>query len=253
MKRRKNNRGGFTLVEIIVTFALTALFISSATLVLSTFLKSHAVASAVATEQNVASVIMETITGELSAARYSKEQTFGNAGLQAAVDDESISGPGVDIFPQAMLEGKTEEETKAYGDCKIMIDNTKGSSEVWYISGESGNVVRMYLKEKDGANYLAMDYYVKPEGKEAPEETPWSMTPWQLGESVYHRCSIKTFQVTRDEPADAAEHNSSLTVRLVLQNALAGEDNTYTMERSLDCYNLAPKEIMVYPEPVSEP
>ena len=250
MKRRKNNRGGFTLVEIIVTFALTALFISSATLVLSTFLKSHAVASAVATEQNVASVIMETITGELSAARCSKEQTFKNKGLHAAVGSE------VESSLQKMLE--TEDETTA-GDYKIMIDNsevidiTEGSSEVWYISGESGNVVRMYLKEKDGANYLAMDYYVKPEGKEAPEETPWSMTPWQLGESVYHRCSIKTFQVTRDEPADAAEHNSSLTVRLVLQNALAGEDNTYTMKRSLDCYNLAPKEIMVYPEPVSGP
>ena len=81
MKRLWKNRGGFTLVEIIVTFTLTAIFMSSAALVLSTFMRSHAVANAVATEQNVAAIVMDTITSNLDGAWYTAD--FAETGSDA--------------------------------------------------------------------------------------------------------------------------------------------------------------------------
>lgn len=224
MKKLKNNRSGFTLVEIIVTFALTALFISSATLVLSTFLKSHAVASAVATEQDVASMIIETVSGELSAAGYVQNTDFRNADLDASAQfsaRESILPPTV-----------TDEEAK---NCRLLIKN---GSEVWYFSGASKNVVRMYLKDQ----FLTLEYYVKPKA-DAPEGTMWETTEWKLGEASYHGCSLDSFSVEQIKKEDGTP-TSCLEVTLKLSNRLAGEGNTYTMRRSFDCYNLAADNIL---------
>lgn len=223
MKKLKNNRSGFTLVEIIVTFALTALFISSATLVLSTFLKSHAVASAVATEQDVASMIIETVSGELSAAGYVQNTDFRDAGLNDFV--------GAPILPPNV----TDEEAKNY---RLVIKN---GSEVWYFSGASKNVVRMYLKDQ----FLTLEYYVKPKA-DAPEGTPWETTEWKLGEASYHGCSLDSFSVEQIKKEDGTP-TSCLEVTLKLSNRLAGEGNTYTMRRSFDCYNLAADNILEVP------
>ena len=213
MKRLWKNRGGFTLVEIIVTFTLTAIFMTSAAMVLSTFMRSHTVASAVATEQDVAAIVMNTVTSSLSAAKY-------NTG----------------IFTEAAKpEGETLPADVEAGHSLLLLDDGK---TVWYVDGESENVVKMYRGEdEDGNGYLAMDYFVRPEAGAAPGAV-WAKVPWKLGQGVYQNCSLKDFTVSR-----MGEDNSCLNVTLVIENKLAGDSHTFAMKRTVECYNLAADNI----------
>lgn len=219
MKRLWKNRGGFTLVEIIVTFTLTAIFMSSAAMVLSTFMRSHTVASAVATEQDVASIVMDTVTSNLSAARCWKS-----------------------VFTRTDFKPEGETAPSA-GDeeCMLLDKDGAGNSIVWYVDGESGNVVKMYRQETDGQGYLAMDYFIQPEAGAEPTAI-WTKSHWQLGTGVYQNCDIKTFKVSRIKDTSGGD-TSCLSVTLTLRNKIAGDDHTFTMKRAIDCFNLAESNI----------
>ncbi len=237
MKRLRKDCGGFTLVEIMATFTLTAIFMSLAALVLSTFMKSHTVASAVAIEQNVSSIVMETITSNLGAARWGPEMYDGKF------------NPAEISPPELTEEQKNAKASLLIGSSDPLSGGTT-NSEVWYIDGETENIVHMYVKQQGESgkekSYLAMDYYVKPEVG-APESTEWECVPWQLGEGVYQNCSIKSFKVEQLEASDdsgSGNSSSCLSVTIVLKNGVAGEDNTYTLNRTFDCYNLAPENIV---------
>lgn len=226
MKRLRKDCGGFTLVEIIVTFTLTAIFMGSAALVLSAFMRSHTVASAVATEQNVASIVMETVSSNLSAARWGEDLYEGR------FKSDKIS------LPELTEEQKTDEAS-------LLIGTTTGTSnsEIWYIDGETENVVRMYVKENsNGKNNLELEYYVDP-GGENPDAN-WECVPWHLGEGVYQNCSIKSFRVERINIKDTSAPTTCLSVTLVFENGIAGKDNSFTLSRTFDCYNLAAKNIV---------
>lgn len=212
MKRLWKNRGGFTLVEIIVTFTLTAIFLSSATLVMSTFLKSHTVARAVAAEQDVAAIVMDTITSSLDGARY-EPKAFGSDKF----NPEGDTAPTV-----------ADEKSLVIAD---------GGSTVWYVDEASGNVVKMYRKTDAEGGYLAMDYFVKPEDAGAGETVKWKKTPWQLGKGVYQNCSLESFEVKKMDG-----ENSCLTISLTVKSRLA-DGNTFRMQRAVECYNLAKNNI----------
>ncbi len=217
MKRLWKNRGGFTLVEIIVTFTLTAIFMSSAAMVLSTFMRSHAVASAVATEQDVAAIVMDTITGSLDGALYS--------GYFQSADGFNPEGE-----TKPALSGEAGKKPA------LLIRNEGGNSVVWYFDEESGNAVKMYLKQEDGKGCLAMDYFVNP-GAEAETGAAWEKVPWQLGTGVYQNCSLEKFTVSQ------VNNTSCLKIEVIIKNPLAGDEHLFTMQRAVDCYNLAPDNI----------
>ena len=230
MKRLRKDCGGFTLVEIMVTFTLTAIFMGSAALVLSTFTRSHTVASAVATEQNVASIVMETVSSNLGAARY-----------DSGAFSEDFS-PKDDTAPTLPVD-KTDEEKK---ECMLLIGSADGNSVVWYVDGKTENIVKMSVKKTgegdEGKGYLALDYYVKPEikpGEPAEVGAVWDHVPWQLGEGVYQNCSVESFKVER-----LGDDNSCLSVTITLRNGIAGDDNHFTLNRTFDCYNLAAENIV---------
>lgn len=239
MKKLCKNCKGFTLVEIMVTFILTGIFMSAAAMALSTFMRSHTVASAVATEQSVASIVMETAADALSAASGSRNSFSDDTSSFHPPACESVRSPSED------LDG-TEKD-----DCSLLVRAGNKGSEVWYVDGETDNVVRMYVKdvEENGESkgYLAMDYYIRPEDTATPGE--WKKSPWQLGTGVYQHCSIEGFTVDMvhlSHPSGASTENSScLSITLVLKNKLAGDDHTFTLKRAFDCYNLAPKNIVV--------
>ncbi len=230
MKRLRKDCEGFTLVELIVTFTLTAIFVASATLVLSTFMHSHTVARAVATEQSVSSIVMETISGALSSAKY--DCVFEQFTADALSE----------------LTWADEEEKK---NCALLIRTVDGNSEVWYADGESDSVVRMYLKpsaEDPDKKYLALDYYAEQESA-TPTGTDrkWESAPahWQLGVGVYQHCTVDEFHVSPIKKENSTADSSCLSVKLKLKNGLAGDDNSFTIQRAFDCYNLAPENIVI--------
>lgn len=235
MNRLQKNCKGFTLVEIIVTFALTAIFMSAAAMVLSSFMHSHAVANAVATEQDVAGIVMDTITGELSAARC----------VGTPFKDPDYAFAAGENPPVSSL---TDDEK---GKCQLLLVNSGINSEVWFLDGDTGNLVKMYVKSaEDGKSYLALKYYLpKAIGAEAEELS--ETADWQLGASVYQNCSVTGFHVKHEQLQQKNSEglygplldNSCLTVTLELKNQMAGDGNHFTMTRTLDCYNLAPENI----------
>lgn len=242
MKGLRKNCGGFTLVEIIVTFTLTAIFMTAAAMVLTTFMKSHTVANAVAKEQEVAATVMDTVTGELSSARY-----FGKPFSTSESTDDSFIKDG------KLLSGDPEPGWKADQDekCQMLINNTEGNSVIWYVDGDSDNIVKMYVDRADpDAGYLKLDYYVR---KESPD-VGWKEekeVSWQLGAGVYQGCSIDGFIVkplkeVLSEGAESLGDNSCLSVTLKLSNKMAGEKNSFTIKRALECYNLSAENIVVW-------
>lgn len=67
-KQIKNDQSGFTLVEVIVSCVIITIFISAATVILSSALKAHARLTSLTQAQTVADTVMETIIGEVSTA-----------------------------------------------------------------------------------------------------------------------------------------------------------------------------------------
>lgn len=185
MKRLRKNCRGFTLVEIIVTFALTALFMSSAALVLSSFMHSHVVADAVAREQNVASIVMNTVTSELSAAKYEGSNCFK--------EDKMPPSAKAD-FPYADL------DAAQLGKCQILIAEDGENSVVWYVNRDSGNRVKLCL---DADGYLQWTYYLSADEKGENPDPP--VATWGLGAKVYGDCWITGFHVEKIKAAKSSD------------------------------------------------
>lgn len=213
------------MVEIIVTFALTGLFMSSAALVLSTFTRIHVHADMVAKEQSVATILLGTVTGELGAARYKGDDCF------ATLPDGTPSD----------LSGGTGGAGNEKQDCQLLILNTDSNSSVWYVNGENDTKVNLCLKE----GYLVWTYY--PEA--APgEPTPPDPVVWKLGENVYDGFKVKKFTVNRLKAstvpgATPTVKTNCLEATVVLENSLLS-GHSYTMSRSFECYKLEDKHIV---------
>lgn len=63
------NKKGFTLVELMVSFTLTAIFMTAAVLVMSSFLKVYYRTNNISQSTSVADMLMENISSELSLAK----------------------------------------------------------------------------------------------------------------------------------------------------------------------------------------
>ena len=65
---KKKNRGGYTMIELIVVFALIGMFMASLTSVAVYYMKTFLRVTAMGNTEIAADTVMETIAGELSAA-----------------------------------------------------------------------------------------------------------------------------------------------------------------------------------------
>lgn len=235
MKRRLKNCGGYSLVEIIVTFALIGLFLSSASLVLGEFMAGHNLTNTVAREQSVGITVMETVTSALSNARTINDGIFADA---ADVTELTVPS-GAD--ESRKKEAQLYVEAAGNADAK---HGTLSTASVWYTDGKSGRKVHMYVED----HRLKMKYYPTAKTVEGTVSEP---VVWELGENVYNGCEIAGFQVEQlksmppEGSADPAQELNSLCVTLTFTSNRGGELHSYTISRSLECYNLAERNILL--------
>lgn len=68
LKKIRKNKKGFTLVELMVSFTLTAIFMTAAVLVMSSFLKVYYRTNNIAQSTSISDMLQETVSNELSLA-----------------------------------------------------------------------------------------------------------------------------------------------------------------------------------------
>lgn len=120
----KNNKG-MTLVELIVGFALTGIFMAAAVIVLSSSMRVFVRANNVAHAQTVTDMLFETMTSELSAAA---DAGFKDTLKPMIVNGDSISFVDKNAYPVIMSKDEDghlyleyQEVKDAVGDVEKMV------------------------------------------------------------------------------------------------------------------------------------
>lgn len=120
----RDNKKGYTLVEIIVCFALIGIFMSATAVVLSTFFEVSAKMNSINQAQTLSVTLMDTIAGELTSAAASKEDStegeIENTYIQITHDGTSISYMDKNGYPVSM--GVDNEQ-------KLLLEYTDKDSE----------------------------------------------------------------------------------------------------------------------------
>ena len=81
-----NNKKGYTLIEIIVTFMLISMFLLAATVITTSCMKVYLKVKSISNGQTVADSLTEKINGELSAAQ--KNTIDLETGASLIINDE---------------------------------------------------------------------------------------------------------------------------------------------------------------------
>jgi type II secretory pathway pseudopilin PulG len=213
MRERWKNKKGYTLVELIAVFGLTAIFLVAAALVMGVFSQTYMQINTVAQGQTVASTIITTITSELSSA-----------------SDVALTGR---FAADEILEATGAEKLRLYRQPGT--DSSKDSDWAVYYSDYHHYSVKLSVVN----GYLQLEY----EGlSDADDKALEQASVWKLGENVYNGFLIEELKLEQLQDA-ANQLTNRLKVTLTLKNEKTG--TTYSMNRSFACYNLTAEQIQL--------
>ncbi|MDD2959877.1 MAG: hypothetical protein PHE06_12135 [Lachnospiraceae bacterium] len=202
VKKWISDRGGTTLVELIVSFALISIFLTSASMVLGAYFRIYTHAREYGHQQTVAAMLLDTMEYELGSAgagKYQKGDTTEGAGQE--------------------MSGVT-----------IRSDYT----EIYYQNQDQTSIV---MRIDPNTNKLQILYQVL---RTAGEKTTYQEYDWFYGQGVYNNNTIKelTFAPFFAEGGTTETIPKNLVkITLTLQNE-TDPSITYTASRVVRCYNL---------------
>lgn len=203
-KELLKEKGGFTLVEVITAFALTAVLVASASAVFGVFMKTYVRVRSTAQAQSVAGTLMETIVGA----------------LESAAEVRLPKEPGAAKWPAA------------FPACALYIS---ADGSVLYTDYDQ-RTVHMYV---NGEGQLELDC-VRSGGEAATAaergDTGNEKDTWHYPDSFYSGCTIERLEVSK-----ADDGRNLLEVTLELKHAVG--EVTYSTTRMLECYNLKAADI----------
>ncbi len=138
MRSGIQNRKGFTLVEVIVTFALTMIFLTACALSMSSYLKVYTHVNDMSISQTLADTLQETVEGSLGSALESAP-----SGMSSAVTILDNDGAG-DKITYRNQDGVTMEIYAQDGRLVLHYLPTLDSNQTTVLSPE------VYWQYKDG-------------------------------------------------------------------------------------------------------
>ncbi|MDO5135973.1 MAG: type II secretion system protein [Eubacteriales bacterium] len=215
-KRKKNSSKGFTLVELIVSFALTGLLLASASAVLANYGINTADMTAISQSELAASNLMDAIRAEL---------------MYAADYDGWYENADDDI--KSYVSGKREGDAPKKID--VLIAN--GSKSI-YFANRLGTLVKISCN--DGRLSIR---YGNPGGGSGNLGSR-STVDWDFGSGVYMANSINRLNFERITTEETPPKDTSvIKVTLVLENGKNGY--RATRESCIECFNVPPTKIHV--------
>lgn len=215
-KRKKNSSKGFTLVELIVSFALTGLLLASASVVLANYGINTADMTAISQSELAASNLMDAIRAELMyAADY--DGWYGNA-------EEPIKE-----YVGELGEGDDPK--------KIDVLIADGKKSI-YFANRLGTLVKISC---DGRRLSIR--YGNPGGGSGNSGIR-NVVNWDFGSGVYMANSIKELKFERVTTEETPPKDTSvIKVTLVLENGKNGY--RAIRESCIECFNVPPTKIHV--------
>ncbi len=175
---KKGDNRGITLTEMIVTFALVAIFMATAVSIITSAVVTHSELTASMYAQSVSEILMDKVTGELAAANADNPNamTIGTTGKLGGTEGNGASfydrdGRAVTCFVQnGLLKFHYQEVVKVLDDGEVFAENAYdwGLDEKTYMGFritdmqinriDDKNVIEVILKIKNlktGIEYTA--------------------------------------------------------------------------------------------------
>lgn len=212
----KSNRG-FTMIELIITFVLTAILMTSAAMVLSSYMRSYILCNAMIQQKSISDILMETIVGELSQA------TDGVAYPHKQAEDVT--------YDKVLILAGKRGDTEKYD--KILFVNKNGNNLEIAKSGifkdKNGNVL-------EPGNILLRYTTYNAEGiKDSPKIL--RTVDWNYSDAVYKGNTVDdlTFEFVGSMP-ETEKSTILIKITLVLENNKT--KSKYETSRIVECYNL---------------
>lgn len=120
--RQKNNcinNKGMTLIEMIVSFALLAIFLVSAAAIIGTMTSMYFEIKRENYSRQVTDIILEKVESEIDGAEYKKEAVSENLRIQSSTGADT--GGSLDTGDTIILSDKTGTKVKVYADSGELI------------------------------------------------------------------------------------------------------------------------------------
>lgn len=199
MIRKKSNTAGTTMVELIVTFALMAIFMSAAVMVLTATMNFHFRVKSTVDASNVIEILLEKVCGEIAGADNNYKVIISNA---KALEPQSKSTDGDDRIGTV-----------------ITLVNRNSSP--------------IRIQNDDG--YLLIYYYPERFGEAGPQ---YPSVEWKFDKNLYMNYKIidMTFEQLKVKGTEESYRATNvIEVIITLKNVRTGF--VYTASRCVECYN----------------
>lgn len=210
INRILHQRSGVTLVELVVTFALLTIFLTSTCLVMADGIKVYHKLRALSEAGQVSDTLMDKICTMVEGAKATSPVEMRGDGSILSFTEKTGSS--------------------------VCITTTRHWKEIGDTDTESSNY--RHPDKYDGTDNLVVIYYYAvfdQDTSDAVRKNKYQAVDWMFDEAVYMDYTVKslTFQWADEDGGEYPEN--VVQVQLVIESPRYGE---YTAARYVRCYNL---------------
>lgn len=209
LKKILRQKSGVTLVELVVTFALLAIFMTAACQVMADAIKVYHKIRAVGEARQVADTLMDKVCAMIEGAKDTSPVEISGDGSRISFTEKT--GSAVCIT--------TTDHWKEIGDTDPESSNSRNPGKY------------------DGKDNLAVIYYYAvfdPGASDGVRKNKYQAVDWMFDKGVYMEYTVKSFTFQWAKSGGEYPANVIKAV-LTLESPRYGE---YTASRYIQCYNL---------------
>ena len=225
--KKLQNKKGFTLIELIVTFVLIGIFMVSATAVMSSFMHVFARVKSISSAQNVADVLLTKAAGELSGGQ--------GGGFSPEKDEEEIPTEEYSLYIY---------QSQTYGGSRHDIAVFRNEEGIQVTMGMLGDIILSPsdlagLDENAVMDQMLLLRYCTKAIDPVTGDKNTEYTNWYYGKPSYMGTVLTEFKIEKVE-----EDKNLIRITVTLENAKT-HFSPLTVSRIVKCRNMEAQNINV--------